>query len=781
MSSHVDLTDIPTVSANPHLGDNPIQLSILVPTFQRAFLLKNVLHHLVAAIEFAGVSSDQVEVLVSDNQSTDGTGDVCSEFTARYSYIRYYRQPVHYNSGEENIFTAMPECRGTYVWTFSDDDIPEIWSVKTILGYLHSREVNFILINPALISPEGKLLAERLIDCLPDELELPLWEMIARLGMINLSCCFSAVIYHREQFMKVDWRSYIDQSPIYSHVMMYCEAFSGRKGIFLNQPLLQYRIGGTEDDAWKTRSRVLRMPMRFPWSIGLIRLFWLVRTKGVVPQNFMHQVIERDLQGPFLLNEHVLWELTAQMQIWMNSDLDYEAVTAEHIREYMNEFAAGDQYYVEALYKLAKVQQVWEAVKATDNVEVTKLGQGTFADYVGALPAGTKAGLLGIVRRWADQMINEVRSLLAPRRVARPIEPYQNYNLFRVGTNYIGVEREVQGVDVARVDFEEYFPETIIRPSLIGLKDAIRGATSNAAVGVVDGGQYKGYGIKLVDDRYLAVKINYRRPLPQRFNPWKYYPDTLGHPDPNVLKAVIDSLEHHASLARLGISGLGKATGAAEKAVIERYFSEDWYVRQYPVVAAAIRNGAYANGMAHFLDQGIELGLDPSPYFHGPSALLMYPNVAAAIQKSEFKSWFDFYVRVGRANGFSPSVYFDEPFYRRLYADIDRAIELNSAFVCGFDHFLSYGSAEDRIPNAIFESAWYRARRPNVPGGSELPSYLHYLRFGQAVGVNPCSWFDGAEYLKLNASAAVEVQMGHYRSAFHHWISTGWRNGARLS
>jgi len=65
------------------------------------------------------------------------------------------------------------------------------------------------------------------------------------------------------------------------------------------------------------------------------------------------------------------------------------------------------------------------------------------------------------------------------------------------------------------------------------------------------------------------------------------------------------------------------------------------------------------------------------------------------------ESWdgdeFVHYITVGARRGYSPSENFDEGFYTKFYPDISKAISSGS-LLCGFEHFVVAGEAEQRIP-----------------------------------------------------------------------------------
>ena len=91
------------------------RLSICIATYNRAEILRGTLEHL------AGVSGIDMEVVVSDNCSTDDTSAVVEGFRTRIDRLTYFRQTS--NRGPMvNFGTAVRMATGDYVYTLSDDD-----------------------------------------------------------------------------------------------------------------------------------------------------------------------------------------------------------------------------------------------------------------------------------------------------------------------------------------------------------------------------------------------------------------------------------------------------------------------------------------------------------------------------------------------------------------------------------------------------------------------------------------------------------------------------------
>ncbi|WP_197057706.1 glycosyltransferase family 2 protein [Sphingomonas sp. Ant H11] len=97
-----------------------MRLSICIPTYNRAVELRPLLDTIVAQ---TGHGLD-VEIVISDNASTDNTPAVVAEYAAVGVNIVYSR--LEQNRGfDRNILNAVASATGDFCWLFGSDDIFE--------------------------------------------------------------------------------------------------------------------------------------------------------------------------------------------------------------------------------------------------------------------------------------------------------------------------------------------------------------------------------------------------------------------------------------------------------------------------------------------------------------------------------------------------------------------------------------------------------------------------------------------------------------------------------
>ena len=96
------------------MSNNPPLLSICIPTYNRADYLKGALENITSDPAF----DNSVEIVISDNASTDNTYEVVHEYCSKYDNILYFRNIE--NVRDINFFLALSRANGKYVRLFND-------------------------------------------------------------------------------------------------------------------------------------------------------------------------------------------------------------------------------------------------------------------------------------------------------------------------------------------------------------------------------------------------------------------------------------------------------------------------------------------------------------------------------------------------------------------------------------------------------------------------------------------------------------------------------------
>ncbi len=753
--------------------ERAITLTILIPSFERAYFVRNVLDRFVDSIK-SGSFSD-VEILVSDNCSSDDTESIVRQYQSVFSFVRYFRQSEHSDSGEENIFRALPQCRGEYVWTFSDDDVPGHDAIGELLPVLRTRDYSFILTNPGCHSVTDCILATEVVACSADMVEIPIDRLIAVAGVVTLGCCFSAVICRRDDYAAVDWRFYRSISPIYSHVFVYLEAFREKRCIFLNRGLFSYRVGGTGEGGWRLFAERRRQPFRFPWSIGLVRLIRLARDKGFVPNEFIYDVVEHDLEGPFLLSHQTIWEIAAQMVIWLDKKLEHERVTLAELDEYLDLFSFGPQSFIEVLYGLRQIVRVlaltWpETSEGTPSVELSN----DVRDLLGLVPSVVADGFRQSIESWAHKRLGEIQGSLNGRAIRSLIREDGGYIIYLFGSRYVAVRKFLESVDFSAIDFGAMEPDIVIDKSPGALRRRLAGNGIEAQLATM------GYKLKACPDGCVAVRKEIQSINPQSVVGLDRPPAIVVARDQGQLLSRVWEmhLNHPDTVASLPSAQHSNAQ--LSRTMLAVYFDQDWYLSAYPDAANRVAAGEFDSALSHYCAVGITDKLNPSVFFSDSTYSAVYGGVANAIGTGKWRSGYEFYVVAGRYRGYNPSIFFDDIWYRASYPAVGQLVG-DGRFVCGFDHYLAVGCREGLNPNAFYDELWYLRENPHV--GDQIKrglwrcGYQQYLAAGHISGRDPCLWFSQEKYLATNSDVALAIAQGRIESSYIHWLAFGRNEG----
>lgn len=112
------------------LKDRPL-LSICIPTYNRAEILEKTLSSITSQKLFQ--SENSVEIVVSDNNSNDGTEAVAKKYTAKYANkIKYFRNKE--NVRDLNFYYALKRGNGCFIKLSNDTAVFEEGSLEYLVG-----------------------------------------------------------------------------------------------------------------------------------------------------------------------------------------------------------------------------------------------------------------------------------------------------------------------------------------------------------------------------------------------------------------------------------------------------------------------------------------------------------------------------------------------------------------------------------------------------------------------------------------------------------------------
>lgn len=124
-------------------------LTIAIPTYNRVQWLKITLATLIEQVGSCGRSD--IDILVSDNCSTDGTYEFLKEISLEYRIIINRNDS---NIGGERNFRLLPTlAKGEYVFMVGDDDVLIPGALARILSVLNNRP-DYVILNTKTYTPD---------------------------------------------------------------------------------------------------------------------------------------------------------------------------------------------------------------------------------------------------------------------------------------------------------------------------------------------------------------------------------------------------------------------------------------------------------------------------------------------------------------------------------------------------------------------------------------------------------------------------------------------------
>ena len=213
------------------------RLSICIPTYNRSGCLKECLDSILRSV--VGYES-QIEIIISDNASTDDTAYIIHSFQINYPWLRCHRNAENIG-GDRNIYLVATMALGEYIWLFGDDDKMMAGAVPAILNKI-ALGYNLIICNYSvwakdfsyIIKTSGLLLGYDEVFDNPDEL---MRRIGYHVGYI------SSIIIKKDVFFKCpasEYLYYIDYGfpqiyAVYSGIFQHCNAICISSALVCNR------------------------------------------------------------------------------------------------------------------------------------------------------------------------------------------------------------------------------------------------------------------------------------------------------------------------------------------------------------------------------------------------------------------------------------------------------------------------------------------------------------------------------------------------------------------
>lgn len=242
-------------------------LSLCIPTYNRAGLLEPMLRSLCRQCAALG---EPVEIVVSDNASTDGTRDVVEAAAAVYP-IAYSRNET--NVGSRNFLVSVERASGEYAWVLGDDDLVLEGGLSAVTEVVRAHpDIDYVYANyfTAPMAVRDRFMSEgaaaslpAVEDCVvrdPGSRRLDSWEQIFDLRTANaveVNTSILSSVFRRREWERCAGILRMSESPMVSaadtelddlfpHVKILAHAMAGRPAYYLARPCALMGQGGQE-------------------------------------------------------------------------------------------------------------------------------------------------------------------------------------------------------------------------------------------------------------------------------------------------------------------------------------------------------------------------------------------------------------------------------------------------------------------------------------------------------------------------------------------------------
>ena len=209
------------------------RLSICVSTLNRASFLRATVENFIPQL------TDECELLVVDNASTDDTPRVMSELAQRCKRVRYVRKDTN-NGLDSNFDRAVELARGDYCWLMSDDDLVKLGAVAAVLDALRA-DPSAVLVNYEFRDLSmSKILQDRVLDFSADRI-YGAWELDRMFVELGDSVRYIGVLVMKREIWLARRRE-LHFGSCYAFVGMFYQERFPRSVHVITKPYVSYRL-----------------------------------------------------------------------------------------------------------------------------------------------------------------------------------------------------------------------------------------------------------------------------------------------------------------------------------------------------------------------------------------------------------------------------------------------------------------------------------------------------------------------------------------------------------
>lgn len=254
---------------------NP-KLSFCIGTYNRGALIGATLESIISQ------TTDECEIVISDNASTDNTEQVVAEYARRCARVVYVKQETNLGL-DHNFDRAVALAQGEYCWLMTDDDLLRPGAVARVLQALR-RNPSLVIVNiefrdfsMSRVLQRSSLTFDSDRVYGPTEMDRLFTEVDQDLVMY-----IGGVIIKREIWLARERERYYDS--LFIHVAVVFQKHLPGEALVIAEPLVSYRLGNTHSysskmieiifDKWPSLVRTLAISESARSTVARAEPWW---------------------------------------------------------------------------------------------------------------------------------------------------------------------------------------------------------------------------------------------------------------------------------------------------------------------------------------------------------------------------------------------------------------------------------------------------------------------------------------------------------------------------
>jgi abequosyltransferase len=224
-------------SGERDMTDKQPLLSIAIPTWNRSFFLEKILKQLQQELVYC--EPENVEILVSDNFSSDNTEEIVDQAKISGLKLNYIRNEENIGS-DANIAQCFNLARGKYVLILGDDDLFVDKALAWLLERLRTEKYGVVCMRPYGFDKDFR--QEYPGEGGSEKAFLDVGLFLAAIG--SLMTLISSCVIHKSILPEVDARYFCGENLVQVHLVIRA-ALKSPENLFANRYLIACKRNNT--------------------------------------------------------------------------------------------------------------------------------------------------------------------------------------------------------------------------------------------------------------------------------------------------------------------------------------------------------------------------------------------------------------------------------------------------------------------------------------------------------------------------------------------------------